>query len=231
MPAIIVIDANGSLKEVSVRSVDETEIYKKAGLKSADGFSARTTWNVALNEKTYNVTLYGKTTGRAGQENKYDFPPPVDSLLLFGKCVLVNSGADLKLADWTRVYEHLFGGFDDIGSEDSDEDDEDLDDDAELTKTGYVKDDFVVDDDEEVEEEGEGDDEEEEEEVFGDSSEDEPVKSKSKNKSKSNAKPKKATGGKKVSTKRLRSTVNKASSLTQPAYLDCTSELVEEAYV
>ena len=121
--------------------------------------------------------MYGKKTGRAGQENKYDFPPPVDEILFFGPCVLIgtdpktNSVVDLEIDDWEEIYEYLFGGFEDIGTEDSSYDEEDIATDDELdaiqkttgtvikqTKQGYAKDGFIVDDDEEDEVYEESDD-------------------------------------------------------------------------
>ena len=88
-------------------------------------------------------------------ENKYDFPPPVDNILYFGCMALVakddvNEHIDLSLEDWEKFYEDLFGGFenlDDTTNEDENEVDELVNVPAEMkTKTGYLKDDFVVDD-------------------------------------------------------------------------------------
>ena len=70
----------------------------------------------------------------------------------FGSCVLVGADADddtgikdISAATWTKVYEKLFGGFEDLVSESPSEDEL-----AELppemtTKEGYLKDGFVVD--------------------------------------------------------------------------------------
>ena len=144
MPTIILVETNGNLKDVKLKTISDEELTKKYGLKTAD---AKHSWAVTIGKNVYDVALYAKTTGRAGQENKYEFPPPVDSELYFGKCVLVNSGGNITVAEWGRIYENLYGGFDDVGADDSDEDDDDMGD-APLTKTGYMKDDFVVDDDE-----------------------------------------------------------------------------------
>ena len=38
-----------------VRTISDDEIYKKAGLKSPDGFGVRATWTVTLAGKTYDV--------------------------------------------------------------------------------------------------------------------------------------------------------------------------------
>jgi hypothetical protein len=99
------------------------------------------------------IELYCKTTGKAGQENKYEFPPPMDKILFFGNCVLINTNGngDLKnLTDeeWNKIYTKLYGGFEDIGSEDSDEEEEEDLSGINLTKSGYEKDGFIVEDDE-----------------------------------------------------------------------------------
>lgn len=214
MPSIVLVETNGNLKDVKLKAISDEELTKKYGLKIAD---AKHSWTVTIGKNVYDVALYAKTTGRAGQENKYEFPPPVDSELYFGKCVLVNSGGNITVVEWGRIYENLYGGFDDIGANDSDEDDEDMDD-VPLTKTGYMKDDFVVDDDELEDDDVES--EEEEEEVPSEEEEEEETTKKSKSKSKTK---------KKIALK-PKATRNKAAA-PEASYLDCTSELVEEDYI
>jgi hypothetical protein len=153
MPSILIIEKPGTIRELKVKVFSESELYKKAGFKSPEGFKSHANWNVDLNGDKYSITLYGKVGGKAMQENKYDFPPPADNKLFFGNCVLTNTQngeiSDLTQSKWEKIYEHLFGGFEDIGKEDSD-DNESESDDANIpkTKNGYVKDGFVVDDDE-----------------------------------------------------------------------------------
>jgi len=134
-----------------------------------EGFVLQHTWG-AEDGLDQSIKLYGKKTGRAGQENKYDFPPPVDNVLFFGPCVLVGNDlatgrtVDLEESDWEEIYEYLFGGFENVGSEDSDDSDEEedvaTDDEIDAlqkqegvvvnqTKQGYAKDGFIVDDEEE----------------------------------------------------------------------------------
>lgn len=81
-------------------------------------------------------------------ENKYDLPPPVDNILFFGKIALVHDEEDLSIELWTKIYNHLFGGFFDLEQEEELSDDE-LEEypDEMKTKSGYLKDDFVVSDD------------------------------------------------------------------------------------
>jgi transcription elongation factor SPT6 len=119
----------------------------------------------------------------------------------------------------------LFGGFEDIGSQDSEEESEDdlSDPDVPRTKEGYVKDGFIVDDDDE-----EDDDEEEEEYV-------EPKPKRKARVSSSKKDPKeKREKKKKPETSDLARHKNEIVSNTndtpESSYLECTSELSEEAY-
>ena len=160
MITVISIDKKGILKEHSVKSVETEALSRKAGFKSPDGFELRTTWGCDVGGKKFCVKLYAKNSGRANYENKYDLPPPVDTQLYFGTMVLVNYEGDkaknLSLSEWNKIYEHLFGGFEDIGSEDSEESESEESEseiEGKLTKDGYLVDDFVVADDELSEEE------------------------------------------------------------------------------
>ena len=219
MPKIIIVETNGSVKEATCQDATDAGLYKAIKLKSASGFTCQTTWNVTIADDTFAIALYAKVDGKAGQENKYDFPPPVDSALFFGKCVLVNQGGDLTLPDWNRVYEHLFGGFEDLNSE-GEEDDEDEYDELPLTAAGYAKDGFVVDSDtSEVEPESE----EEEEEVESESDDSDTDKKKKKKK----AKPKTKAVAKVKAAAKPRAAKNKAAE----PYVDYTEELQEEDYV
>lgn len=211
MPVILVVEKNGSIKEVSVKNYSDVELYKKAGLKNAEGFSQQASWTVSVLEKSYTIQLYGKTVGKATYENKYEFPPPVDSVLFFGSCILVNVlnnvVVDLSEKEWQKVYEFLYGGFEDMGSEDSSEEEEE-DDDVPKTKEGYAKDGFIVDD-------NEMDDSDYSEEA-------------------EYVKPAKKPVAKKVDKKVDKPTKAKASQKkVEPEmnYLECTSELTFEEYI
>jgi hypothetical protein len=221
---ILIVEKCGSVKELSLKTYNESELYKKAGFKTPEDFKCHSEWNVDdLDGKSYSISVYGKTTGRANQENKFEFPPPIDNTLFFGNCVVVNKRDDVVQSitadEWETVYEHLYGGFEEIGDEDSEDDeDEDEDDGLPRTKEGYVKDDFIVDD---AEEEDDDEEEEEEEEVCV-----KKLKPKSKPKSKkekAEKKPKKS-----ASDKSLENVFNIKTE--ESSYLDCTSELSEEAY-
>lgn len=217
MPIILIVEKPGTIKETNVKSLTESEIYKKAGFKSDEGFKCYTTWTANSME----ISLYGKTTGRANQENKYEFPPPVDNILFFGNCVLLaKKGSEfvsLSAKDWEQIYETLYGGFEDIGAEDSEEEEEEDLEGIALTKSGYEKDGFVVDDEEDDDEYVD----EEEDEGFSEESEEDYKKKK-----KAAKKPKK-TPPKKPKL----AFVEKEETETEENYLDCTSELSEDSYV
>ena len=256
--SIIIIDKTGVIKASSLKEFKEDELYKKAGYKNGDGFSLQTTWPVQIKEQKYSVSVFGKTAGRAGQENKYDFPPPIDNTLFFGSCVLVNKSEsgdaiDLTAKDWEAIYEHLFGGFEDLGSEEASDDEDDEDADLPHTKEGYAKDGFIVDDDEdEDDDDEEEEDDEDEDEDESDGSDDDSFAAKKK------AKAKKAKAAKqkdikakiaktlaKAKTEIKKSKTTKAVANTaisqnvfvnvtgdaNSTFMDCTSELVEESYL
>jgi hypothetical protein len=181
MPSIVAIDKSGKIKDINWKDFQEAEIYKKAGLKNDKGFKCirKDCWKLSLNDKSYNISIYGKEDGRSGQENQYDLPPPLDipsstvKLPFFGTLVLINYHTDgvtvqsLTKEEWITIYEKLFGGFEDLSENDSDESDEDMTG-LNIDANGYEKDGFVVDSGDEdvmIEEEESEKDEKEEEEV------------------------------------------------------------------
>jgi hypothetical protein len=216
--SILVVEKNGTVKETTYKSETLDDLYKKAGLKAATGFAQYAEWDVVLpNKKEYSIAVYGKTTGRANQENKYEFPPPIDNTLFFGNCVIVNvkDGAlsSLTSKEWDTIYDQLYGGFEDIGDEEEDESEEGADD-LPRTKSGYVKDDFVVDDDEEEDEE-----EHDEEELM----ETKPARKTRKPRAKTTN-----TSNKKVCVEK---TLVNNWTKTNETIFDCMSELSEEEYI
>jgi len=94
---------------------------------------------------TYEIHLYAKKRGKAGTENKFEFPPPMDTPLLFGKCLLINPAGDLTIELWREFYESTMK-FEDIEASECESEDEVVEG-AEYSN-GYLKDDFVVSDNE-----------------------------------------------------------------------------------
>lgn len=155
---IIIVERSATLKTLAIKDFKEDELFKKCGFKKAEDFLKQTEWNVKYDGKKYHIQVFAKADGRANSENKYDFPPPIDNKLFFGCCAIV---AYLKNADgtkvytnlsiplWDKIYEKLFGGFEDLAAtaiEDENEEDELANVPKEKkTKQGYLKDGFVVD--------------------------------------------------------------------------------------
>jgi hypothetical protein len=125
--SVVVDHANG---EMTMES-------KPSGYKSYG--SLQHTWKTL----THDIQLYAKKRGKAGSENKYEFPPPVDSALYFGDCLLVNTSGDLTPEMWNEYYEGIMQ-FEDI-AETEDEEEEVVE--GEFSH-GYLKDGFVVSDNE-----------------------------------------------------------------------------------
>jgi len=99
---------------------------------------------VDFDYKDTTISLYAWIEGKAGKENKHELPPPVDNELYFGNIYLFKH-VDSKLINFTKkeydeFYDNSFGGFEDIGSEDSEYSEDDPDD------TGEDLKDFIVDD-------------------------------------------------------------------------------------
>ena len=181
---ILIIEKNGDIKKTMVKEIKRDELHKKCGLKTNDGFELLHTWSIDIEDGEYKIEIYGKKTGRVGNENKFELPPPVDSLLLYGSmAVLVskdNEFVEIEEQDFQDIIETLMGGFEDIGDEDtisetSDMNDDDDLDNAKFTKNGYVKDGFVVNSDGDDE-----DDDEDDEELESEEEEDEIVNKKHK---------------------------------------------------
>ena len=161
---IVIVETNGSLKKTLFKKFNEETLYKKCNLKKPDDFEKKTKWSVKIDGVKYTVFLFAKEKGRANNENKYDFPPPVDNKLFFGNCILFAKNdddeyVDLSLELWNKIYEKLFGGFENLDStaiEDVEEEDELANIPAEMkSKDGYLKDDFIVDEEDEPDEEAE----------------------------------------------------------------------------
>ena len=161
---LLIIDKSGTPKILAVKDYKEDELYKKCGFKKPDGLEKRNVWSVRLEKTNYRVALFAKEDGKANMENKYEFPPPVDSSLYFGSCAILvdqkNSAGEyvstnLTIGLWDKLYEKMFGGFEvlDTTCKDDDDESDELETVLKSKKTinGYLKDGFVVDSDNEDE--------------------------------------------------------------------------------
>lgn len=171
MVRVILIDKGCNIKTSEIKNLEIDKLYKKCNLRKKDNFDLRHTWS--LNKENLYISIFSKNKGRANSENKYDLPPPLDNDLYFGSILLVkhknkkftspNDAKDIEINEWNKLYEKLFGGFEDLNDEDSYSEEEEIPEHLK-TKEGYSKEDgFIVDDDEDLDEEYIPDEEEEEE--------------------------------------------------------------------
>ena len=158
----IIVEKNGSLKDADIKDslICAEELSKKCKFKKVDGFIKRTEWSYSSKNEEENSTskvtveLWAKDDGVANHENKYEFPPPVDTELFFGACALIardtkNNYVNLTKDKWNKIYEYLFGGFESLvaNEDDDDEEEDELESVPKNRKTrdGYLKDGFIVD--------------------------------------------------------------------------------------
>ena len=87
--SIIIVEKTGQLKSLMIKDFKEEELYKKCSFKKAEDFVKQTEWKIKTEGNKWLISVYGKTDGRPNSENKYDFPPPIDTRLLFGNCAIV----------------------------------------------------------------------------------------------------------------------------------------------
>ena len=151
----VAIDKNCDENE---KDFDDIEtLYKKCGFRKDTNFELVNTWNIKYKKEKYIVKVYARNKGNHNQVNKFEFPPPIDNSLFYGTCavVLLDSNSnilDLTYSLWKQLYEKIYGGFENLkDTEEDDENEEDelknISNDKKTKKTGYLKDGFVVDDD------------------------------------------------------------------------------------
>jgi hypothetical protein len=191
---IVIVERNGDLRASQMNAYTPSELKKKCKCKPSSKFEMHAEWaysgfdgdaNGGAADERFIVELWACDDGNAGQENKYEFPPPVDTILFFGACALVAKDMTshhrvipLTLEKWDKMYNFLFGGFDTLANCDDDEynEEDELDSIPAIRKTkdGYLKDGFVVDnsDEDDDDEDNEEEDEDEEEDAADDESDD-----------------------------------------------------------
>lgn len=225
MTSIILIESSGTVKSLKAKDLTVETLYRKAGYRNADQFEKRHVWVCKLDhDQEVSVALFAKTTGKALHENKYNFPPPIESDLYFGTVILVQVASDgqlinLEIPTWNAVYDKLFAGFENLGEDDSEEEEldeleEDEDDEEDTRKKNQT---YVSSD--ETEEELEDEDMD----ITDDNEDEGPARKKSKSRRKPN------TTGVKSKNRSKKSVEKKAPAVVEPVVL-VVSELEEELY-
>ena len=155
MKSVIIVDKNSTINEKQFVDIKESDLYKKCGFRKIDGFTQHVKWSINYKKNKYDIAVYARESGKPGYENKYDLPPPIDNKLYYGSLAIVKLEDDNTIGSlteelWLRLYEKLFGGFDDLSTT-ADDDDNESDElesisNEHKTKLGYLKDGFVVED-------------------------------------------------------------------------------------
>jgi hypothetical protein len=219
---VVFVKKTGTLKETMI---DPNKLTK---MKLQHTYIYRHPKN-SLNVK---IAVYGNLSGNAGQENKYEFPPPIDKTLFFGDCILVKytdtilQPTELTTKEWKTIYDHLYGGFEDLTddlTDDDGEEDEPTDPTIQFTKEGYMKDGMIVDDDFEEPDGDDGSD--------GDGDGDDSYEPPKKAKKPVIPKTPKATKTPKPPKATKQPKPNKPQKPTAPDSLTCKNELTEEEYI
>ena len=151
MVKILIIKKNTDIKILNAKSLTKEIIYKKCGLTTNKNFKKRHTWKIG--DIYYSV--FAKDKGKAGGENKYELPPPIDEKLYFGSLAIIkhddiemNSIKDLTEEVFNKVVEKLLGGYDDLNEDDTESEEEEKIPEEYKSKQGYSKEDgFIVSDD------------------------------------------------------------------------------------
>jgi hypothetical protein len=90
-------------------------------IKKNKNISMLNTWKY----NNYDFVIYGCENGNAGEENKYDLPPPIDCELYFNDLYIIKMKNDklenLNIEEYNIFYNDCFGGFEDIQSTDDEE--------------------------------------------------------------------------------------------------------------
>jgi len=158
MVQVVVLSANGesrTLKTQAFAAGTATGAAVAKALRKTKPYELIGAWT--WEERV--IQLWGAKEGKAGTENKHELPPPYDEILLFGDSIVCDQAGDLTAEVWAELYEEAFGGFESIGSEDSD--------DEEAGEAGEAEEEVEEEAEEEAEveeEEAEAEEEEEEEE-------------------------------------------------------------------
>ena len=80
--SIVLIETNGTIKTLKTKEVSLDTLYKKCGFRVNEDFLCRHTWALTLKctKEQYKVSLWGKKTGKANFENKYDLPQIIGAI-------------------------------------------------------------------------------------------------------------------------------------------------------
>jgi len=93
--SLVLIEKNSNIKQQNVRGLDKDIIYKKCGFRKNTDFNLQHCWEIKNMDIKF-VEVWAKNVGKAGQENKYELPPPIDKELYFGTMAVLALNSEKK---------------------------------------------------------------------------------------------------------------------------------------
>ena len=118
----VCIGKDKSISEIKVPenlNIDRLDFNKIKLFKVSKGSVYERECDFQWNEKT--ISIYASSNGKAGNENQYDLPPPIDSQLYFGNVLVLcheeNKLTKLTHSDFNQFYDDAMGGFESLGDE------------------------------------------------------------------------------------------------------------------
>ena len=96
MVQVVIVEKNSNCKNGKLTDFTIEAKAKKCGFSKTDNFEEQHRWLIKIGSESLILILFGKQTGRANSENKFDFPPPVDSNLFFGNMLILAYKNEIK---------------------------------------------------------------------------------------------------------------------------------------
>ena len=94
--SIVLIEKTGTCKDIKIKDFKKENLYKKCNFRKNENFELRNNWKI--NKFGFkSVELWARNTGKAGLENKYDLPPPIDKELYFGTMAVIGVDENDKI--------------------------------------------------------------------------------------------------------------------------------------
>ena len=123
MKSAILINKSGDTEEIKINKITPNCISRCLKAKGKGKSEHLNKW--VYNDM--NINMYGYKDGEAGDENKFELPPPIEEKLFFGDLLFVNCDSnnnlqELNLEKFIEFYNETMGGFEDI--EDTEDEDE-----------------------------------------------------------------------------------------------------------
>ena len=80
MSKYVFVSKSGEIEQKTTKQqIEDEKIFKLCNYKSASGFEKLHCFPMDKNDTDNGYEVYGKKNGRANSENKYEFPPTIDT--------------------------------------------------------------------------------------------------------------------------------------------------------